>query len=200
MCGMTREQDIAYAAALGVDAVGLIFYPKSPRSVSVEQAKKLIQAVPAFLDIVAVMVNPDTSFVKVIVEELPVHYLQFHGDESPKFCTQFKKPYIKAIQAHSSAFINEKCSEYAEAVAILLDTPSTSHGGTGKIFDWTIIPDTLRKPIILAGGLTAKNIEMITNKKSLYAVDVCSGVESSPGVKDHDKMKQFVNALWGNYE
>ncbi|WP_094090705.1 phosphoribosylanthranilate isomerase [Legionella clemsonensis] len=197
MCGMTRAQDIAYAAALGVDAIGFIFYPKSPRYISIEQAKQLIHQVPAFLNIVAVLVNPDVSLVQQIIKELPVHYLQFHGNESARFCTGFKKPYIKAIQALSPDFIAKKCLEHTEASAILLDTPSVSHGGTGKMFDWNVIPDTLIKPLILAGGLTAENIEKAAKEHSFYAVDVCSGVEASPGIKDHEKMNQFVNALWG---
>ncbi|WP_370447945.1 phosphoribosylanthranilate isomerase [Legionella hackeliae] len=198
MCGMTREQDIAYAAALGVDAIGLIFYPKSPRCVSVKQAKELVQNLPAFLNIVAVVVNPSVASVNEIIKELPIDYLQFHGEESAEFCTQFKKPYIKAVQAISKDFITSMCIEHSQAAAILLDTPSSVHGGTGKVFDWSIIPDDIKTPLILAGGLNAENVVNATKKHLLYAVDVCSGIESSPGIKDYDKMNQFVSALWGS--
>ncbi|WED44078.1 phosphoribosylanthranilate isomerase [Legionella cardiaca] len=197
MCGMMREQDIAHAVALGVDAIGLIFYPKSPRCVSVEDAKILVQNAPVFLDIVAVLVNPLPSLVEQITHELPIQYLQFHGDEAPEFCTQFNKPFIKAIRANSRDFIDEQCAKHRHASAILLDTPSPVHGGTGQVFDWTVIPENIKKPLILAGGLSASNIRKAVTGRSVYAVDVCSGVEASPGIKDHNKMSQFVNALWG---
>lgn len=197
MCGMTKAQDIAHAVALGVDAIGLIFYPKSPRHVSVEQAKKLVRDVPAFLNVVAVLVNPHSTLVKEIIEELPIQYLQFHGQESPEFCSQFKKQYIKAIPANSKDQIEKLSAEHRYASAILLDTPSTAHGGTGLSFNWQVIPDKLDKPLILAGGLNANNVKEAVTGHSIYAVDVCSGVEVSPGIKDHDKMSQFVNALWG---
>ncbi len=195
---MTRERDIAHATSLGVDAIGLIFYPKSSRYVSVEQAKILVQNAPVFLNIVAVLVNPAASLVEQIIRELPVQCLQFHGEESPEFCTQFKKPYIKAIQANSRDFITKLSSQHRHASAILLDTPSAAyHGGTGKVFDWEVIPENSKKPLILAGGLDANNVRKAVTGRSVYAVDVCSGIEVSPGIKDHDKMSQFVNALWG---
>lgn len=198
MCGMTREQDIAHAVALGVDAIGLIFYPKSARYVLIEQAKKLLREVPVFVDVVAVLVNPDSSLVEQVISELPIQWLQFHGEESAEFCSQFKKPYIKAIQASSTITINQLSVEHLHASAILLDTPSaTYHGGTGKVFNWDVIPQNFKKPLILAGGLNATNVNTAVAMCSPYAVDVCSGIEASPGIKDHDKMSQFVNALWG---
>ncbi len=205
MCGMTRISDITHAISLGVDAIGLIFYEKSSRHVSVEQAKLLLlnhpfpspeRGLPAFVDIVAVFVNPEASFVKQVITELPIQLLQFHGDESPEFCEQFDIPYIKAIPAESPDAIIQAADQYTHAAAILLDTPSaTSRGGTGLAFDWQIIPRQLSKPIILAGGLDASNVVSAITACSPYAVDVCSGIEASAGIKDHDKMSAFVNVL-----
>lgn len=197
ICGMTQERDIAQAIALGVDAIGLIFYSKSARFISIAQAKKLLAKHPVFVDVVAVLVNPTLAQVDEIISELPIQWLQFHGEESPEFCSQFKKPYIKAIQATSTQAIEHLVAQHENAAAILLDTPSIQHGGTGEVFDWELIPKNLQKPLILAGGLNAANVAQAVNLYSPYAVDVCSGVEISAGVKDHGKMSQFFNALWG---
>lgn len=196
MCGMTRANDIAHAISLGVDAIGLIFYEKSARHVSIEHAKILLQGLPAFVDAVAVFVNSDLPFVTQVIKELPVQLLQFHGDESPAFCEKFGKPYIKAIPATSAEAIIKAAEPYVHAAAILLDTPSTNRGGTGLAFDWQIVPRQLAKPIILAGGLDAYNVASAITACSPYAVDVCSGIEASAGIKDHDKMNSFVNVLW----
>ena len=195
---MTQKIDIAHAVSLGVDAIGLIFYQKSVRHLSIKHAKKILQDLPAFVDAVAVFVNPDVSFVRQVMAELPIQCMQFHGDESPTFCEQFGQPYIKAVPATSACAIIKATEQYQHAAAILLETPSTfSRGGTGLPFDWQIIPRQLAKPIILAGGLSALNVPAAIATCSPYAVDVCSGIESSVGIKDHDKMSQFVNRLWG---
>lgn len=198
MCGMTRAADIAYAASLGVDAIGLIFYPKSSRCVSLSQAKALLQDLPPLVDTVAVLVNPDSAFVETLLAELDITYLQFHGEETPAFCQQFDKPYIKAIPAASQEAIEQSVQAFTGATALLLDTPSaTNKGGSGLVFDWQIIPKALPKPCFLAGGLNASNVLAATRTVQPYAVDVCSGVEASPGIKDPQKMSQFINALWG---
>lgn len=196
MCGMTKPEDIAYAAALGVDAVGLIFASESSRCVSLMQAKKLLERLPIFVEAVAVLVNPSTLLVDEILSELPIARLQFHGEESPEFCRQFKRPYIKAMQVTTAASIYEAATKYADATAILLDSPSeTNHGGTGKTFDWGLIPNNLSIPFILAGGLDSNNIKAAVKKTNPNAVDVCSGIELSPGIKDKNLMKQFTEAL-----
>ena len=198
MCGMTRAEDVAHAITLGVDAIGLIFYPKSPRNITIEKARVLLKNLPPFVDAVAVLVNPEETFVRQIIEELPIQLLQFHGDESPEFCQRFSKPFIKAMQPQTTGQIQQVMQEYGKASAILLDTPSeTSRGGTGIAFDWQIIPQNLPKPFILAGGLNASNILDAIKRSKPYAVDVCSGIEAMPGVKDHIKMNQFVKVLWG---
>lgn len=197
MCGITREEDIAHAAALGVDAVGLVFAPKSPRFVSITQAKKLLKKLPLFVDVVAVLDNPSTLLVDEIISELPIVWLQFHGDESAEFCGQFKKPFIKAMRVDTAAAIYRYCEDYQQASAILLDTPSErARGGTGQTFDWGLIPNNLTKPFILAGGLNAANVSLAVHRCSPYGVDVSSGIETSLGIKDHDKMTQFVKAVW----
>ena len=198
MCGMTRANDIAYAVSLGVDAVGFIFYQQSRRHLSVLQATDLLKGLPAFVDAVAVFVNPDASLVKQVLSALPIQYLQFHGEESPQFCEQFGVSYIKAIPAMSAAMITTTVQQYPKAAAILLDTPSmVSRGGSGVPFDWKVIPKQLSTPIILAGGLDHANVNSAVTACAPYAVDVCSGIEASVGIKDHQKMSQFVSQLWG---
>lgn len=198
ICGMTKKEDIACAIDLGVDAIGLIFYAKSSRYVTVEQAQELLKNIPPFVTVTAVLVDPDKTLVEQIIQELPVDLLQFHGDESSEFCHQFNKSFIKAIPAESESYIQHMTHQFMRAEAILLDTPSLqAKGGTGLTFDWQIIPRQGMKPYILAGGLNVSNILDAVNTSHPYAVDVCSGVEASPGVKDHQKMNQFIRALWG---
>ena len=196
MCGMTRANDIAHAIALGVDAIGLIFYPKSSRYVNLAAAKSLLQTLPAFVDVVAVFVNPQVNFVTQVIKELPIQCLQFHGDESPEFCGQFGLPYVKAVSATSLQTITQMVTIYPQAAAILLDTPSsTARGGTGVKFDWQIIPKIMARPLILAGGLDSLNVGAAITACAPYAVDVCSGIEVSAGIKDHEKMSQFVTSV-----
>ncbi|MFJ1267333.1 phosphoribosylanthranilate isomerase [Legionella lytica] len=196
MCGMTRSDDIAHAIGLGVDAIGLIFYPKSSRHVTVEQAKILLKDSPPFVGTVAVLVDPCVELVQQIIEELPIQLLQFHGAESVAFCQQFNKPFIKAIHSDSSTYIQQMAENYVGARAILLDTPSnTVRGGTGLTFDWGVIPQRLDKPYILAGGLDESNVLDAIKSCHPYAVDLCSGIEASPGIKDHTKMTQFMKRI-----
>lgn len=198
MCGMTRAEDIAYASSLGVDAIGLIFYPKSPRAISLDKAVQLTENIPPFLSVVAVLVNPDPIFVHDLLAEVPIHVLQFHGDETPEFCEQFNRPYIKSLQTESTGQMQQAVQTYAKAAAILFDTPSAStRGGTGQSFDWQVIPKNLAKPYILAGGINEGNIDEALLSCSPYAIDMCSGIESAPGVKDHTKMSRFIKAIWG---
>lgn len=198
MCGMTQIEDVDYAIRLGVDAIGLIFYQKSSRFLTIEKARKLLKNIPPFVDVVAVMVNPERDTVQQIIDELPVTLLQFHGDESPGFCDEFGLPYIKAMHAKTTGQIQHLSNEFTRARAILLDTANeTSRGGTGVAFDWRIIPETLSKPYILAGGLNEVNVQDAIKVCAPYAVDVCSGIEALPGVKDHQKMSRFIKVLWG---
>jgi phosphoribosylanthranilate isomerase len=200
MCGMTRAEDVAHAINLGVDAIGLIFYLKSPRYITIEPARFLLKNLPPFVSAVAVLVDPEIALVEQILDELPIHLLQFHGDESPEFCQQFDKPYIKAIRPHTADQIKQEMNRYSKAGALLLDTPSdTGKGGTGLTFDWNIIPRDLPKPYILSGGLNQGNVSEAI-KIHPYAVDVCSGIEVQPGIKDHLKMSQFIKEARKNNE
>lgn len=200
LCGMTRTEDIACAIDLGADAIGLIFYEKSSRCVTVEKARQLLKNIPPFITITAVVVNPARALVEQIITQLPVDLLQFHGDESPEYCQQFNRPFIKAIAAESESYIQQMSAHYTHARAILLDTPSAlSKGGTGMTFDWLMIPQQTSKPFILAGGLNAANIRQAVNRCAPYAVDVCSGIEASPGIKDHQKMNELMRTLWHSH-
>lgn len=199
MCGMTREEDIRYAVSLGVDAIGLIFYPGSSRYVTIEHARSIVRDLPPFVDVVAVVVNPLQTDLEDIISEIPVQWIQFHGDEPPEFCARFRKPYIKSVAALSTQLIEQSMKLHKSASAILLDTPSlTQRGGVGRVFDWDVIPEKRNKPVILAGGLDALNVKRAVSLTRPYAVDVCSGIETAPGIKDHGQMLEFVNALRGD--
>lgn len=195
MCGMTRIDDIQKAIQLGVNAIGLVFYPQSPRAVGIKEARSLLRDIPPFVNTVAVLVNPKVSDVTQLLDELPIDFLQFHGDESPAFCEQFQHPYIKALHGDEPLIFND----YSSAKAILLDSATkTLRGGTGQTFNWELIPDARNKPLILAGGLNELNVASAVASCAPFAVDVCSGVEVSPGVKDPIKMQRFLDALWRN--
>jgi phosphoribosylanthranilate isomerase len=201
MCGMTRKEDIDHAINLGVDAVGLIFYPQSRRCVSVSQAQSLLKNTPPFVDVVAVLVNPEIDLVQRIINELPIQLLQFHGKESADFCAQFARPYIKTIHPVNQSNIEEAMHVYEGAAAILLDTPSEElQGGTGRCFDWQMIPQQRSKPLILAGGLNEQNVLLALKQTQAFAIDVCSALEVTAGIKDHQKMQQFMQVLRNAHE
>jgi phosphoribosylanthranilate isomerase len=199
MCGMTRKEDIQHAVAIGADAIGLIFYPNSSRFVTLETATEITRAIPPFIDTVAVFVNPSVDEVKHVLGLLTISMLQFHGEEPASFCEQFAKPYIKAVSATSTQHILEISQQHPNACALLIDTPSEKQkGGSGQTFDWQKIPPSLTLPTILAGGLHAGNVSSAIRDRTLHAVDVCSGIESTAGIKDHKKMMQFIQALASN--
>ncbi|MCK5523809.1 MAG: tryptophan synthase subunit beta [Thiomargarita sp.] len=193
ICGITRPQDALLAAKLGADAIGLVFYKKSSRAVSVKQAQSIIQALPPFVTVVGLFVNAEPTFVQDILAKLPLELLQFHGEESPDYCSHFDKPYIKALRMRSGIDIQSSAQEYSEAKALLLDTYVQGvKGGTGVPFNWQEVPLLLSKPIIVAGGLTPNNVSRAIMALHPYAVDVSGGVESTKGIKDADKMSAFL--------
>lgn len=195
ICGITRPEDARVAAQAGADAIGLVFFEKSPRNISIEQAREVIQATPAFVSITALFVNPSPDFVNQILEQVNPDLLQFHGDEPPLFCESFGRHYIKAVKFHSADDVLDGLKRYNRAAGILLDTPDELvRGGSGKSFDWRLAPDEGRGRIILAGGLNPDNLADAIRLVQPYAVDVSSGVESAPGVKDHNKIRDFVSA------
>lgn len=194
-CGMTSVADALLAAELGVDAIGLIFYSPSLRNVSLDNARMIANSMPPFISKVGVVVNENRATIQSILDSVPLDILQFHGQESSDYCRSFGKPYIKTI--HIDQMLNEDIEhQYEDAVALLLDT-KTQHlpGGSGVTFDWKYIPATLTKPIILAGGLTVDNIDQALRQVKPYAVDVTSGIEREKGMKDQQKMSDFINRV-----
>ena len=201
-CGITRSQDVDVAAEVGVDAIGLVFYPPSSRLLSIPQARTLSQAIPAFVTTVALFLNPDEDDVKRVVDAIQPDLLQFHGTESANFCSQFQHPYIKALalggntQDSSDASLAQQITEHAQARGFLLDSHAPgSTGGTGDRFDWTRIPQNPNYPLVLAGGLDPTNVGDAVRLVRPYAVDVSSGVESAPGIKDANKMREFADQV-----
>ena len=196
ICGITRVVDAAVAARLGVDAVGLVFYPKSPRHVSVEQARELVAGLPAFVTVTALFLDPGREAVQQVLDKVRVELLQFHGVEPAEFCRSFGRPYIKAVPMGSQADLTEYAQRHAQAAALLLDSHATGHkGGTGVSFDWSAVPKVGGPPLILAGGLKPENVGTAIRIVQPYGVDVSSGVESAPGIKDADKMAAFVREV-----
>lgn len=196
ICGITRWQDAQLAAALGVDAIGLIFYGGSKRVVDLKQAQTIVSALPPFVSVVALFVNATAEEVRHVLAHVPVHILQFHGDETAAFCRQFNRPYIKAIRVYDAASVDQLKGSYVDARALLLDAAvPQAYGGTGQTFDWSLIPQGLAQPWVLSGGLTPDNIEAALQLPHLQAVDICSGVELSAGVKDARKMKALMQKI-----
>ena len=198
ICGLTRRTDALCAAMLGVDAIGLVFYPRSPRAVSIDSASEIVSGLPPFVNVVALFVDERAERIREVIENVAVDLLQFHGTESPEFCESLNVPYIKAIGMDDRTDVGEMERRYASARGLLLDTwDPEQKGGTGQQFDWSRIPQTCRKPIILAGGLQAGNVAAALSAVRPFAVDVSSGVEVGKGIKDRDKMAAFVKAVKG---
>jgi phosphoribosylanthranilate isomerase len=198
ICGITRIEDALAAVEAGADAIGLVFYAKSPRAVSVQQARAIIAALPPFITTVGLFVNASRCEVNETLDAVPLDLLQFHGDETPEQCEGYHRPYIKALRVKAGDQIVEACRAYRNARGILLDTYVEGvPGGTGETFDWALIPSTLEKPIILAGGLTSANVAQAIAQVRPYAVDVSGGVEKSKGIKDRDKILAFMSAVQG---
>jgi phosphoribosylanthranilate isomerase len=196
ICGITREQDLQAAIAAGVDALGFVFYAKSPRNVSPQQASGLLRAMSPFVTRVGLFVDPDGAMVRATLAEVPLDVLQFHGDESPEFCRQFGRPYLKAIRVRAGVDLVECAARYADAQGLLLDAYVDGvQGGTGESFDWALIPRRLPLPVILSGGLHPGNVAAAVRAVRPYAVDVSSGVESAKGIKDATKIAAFIGEV-----
>lgn len=199
ICGICRAEDARAAADAGADAIGLVFYPPSPRAVTLEQAVAIAGALPAFVSSVALFVNPRPEEVELVLRRLRPDLLQFHGDEDAGFCAQFAMPYLKAVRvgaATGAADLLECASRFHSAKALLLDTLAAGvYGGSGESFDWRVVPATMRGQIVLSGGLTPENVGGAVRAVRPWAVDVSSGVEAGKGVKDHRKVAQFIEAV-----
>jgi len=202
ICGFTRVEDALAAAELGVDAIGLVFYPPSPRNVAIERAVEIVRALPAFVTAVGLFVDAEPAWIHEVLSQVHIDCLQFHGDESPEACRMYGKPYIKAIRMQAETELSRLESRYADAAGLLLDAyhPGVK-GGTGSGFDWDLIPRESRLPIILAGGLSPENATLAVQQVRPYALDVSSGVEAGKGVKDTAKMAAFIRKTnQANYE
>ncbi len=195
MCGITRADDAQHAIANGVDALGMVFYAGSRRALSITQAVELVKHWPPFVCRVGLWVNPSVVEVQAAIDMNCVDLLQFHGDESEQFCQQFLRPYIKAIRVGADIHQwQQQLNLYPSAQAILLDTQTNGQwGGTGQCFDWQLWPQS-KQPLILAGGLTPKNVAQAVSQLRPYAVDVSGGIEVTGqfGVKDPVLMSEFI--------
>jgi phosphoribosylanthranilate isomerase len=196
ICGITRPEDALAAARAGADAIGLVFYPKSPRAVTIEQAQAVCSVLPPFVTTVALFVDAEHFAVQDVLNAVPVDLLQFHGAESPTECAAFGRPFIKAIRMRDDVDLAQTAADYTAGRGLLLDAWSpTEAGGTGEVFDWGRVPRDLDSPIILAGGLHPANVAEAVRATRPYAVDVSSGVEASKGIKDADKITAFIQAV-----
>lgn len=192
ICGLTRSADVSAAVLAGADALGFVFAERSKRFIGTGQAKELVREVPAFVSRVGLFMDPDEQAVAEVMAQVPLSLLQFHGSEDAGFCRQFGLPYIKAVSMgpdRELAFIEQ---EYFDAAGLLLDSHSPGDtGGTGQVFDWSMIPD-IALPLVLAGGLTPENVGQAVRQVKPWAVDVSSGVEDAPGQKSTAKMQAFI--------
>lgn len=195
ICGITRRQDAEFAVEMGADALGLVFYPHSPRVVTIAQAKEITDGLSPFVSIVALFVDADPDEVRACMAALPTAILQFHGDESAEYCEQFGRPYLKAVRVQVDTDLVHIANEYDSASAILLDSYQPGlPGGTGQVFDWSLIK-TINKPLILAGGLNVDNVVSAIKQVQPYAVDVSGGVEQAKGIKDKQKITAFMQEV-----
>jgi phosphoribosylanthranilate isomerase len=196
ICGVTRAEDALTACRAGADAIGLVFYPPSPRNVSVATARAIVEQLPAFVTIVGLFVDASADLIARARAEVPLDVLQFHGDESPEFCERFDAPYVKAVRMQPEVDLLEYARRYKRARGLLLDTFVTgAQGGTGRRFDWTLIPAHVPLPIVLSGGLDPENVEQAIRSVRPWAVDVSSGVEAAKGIKDPQRILAFINGV-----
>jgi phosphoribosylanthranilate isomerase len=195
ICGITRGADAKAAADAGADAIGLVFYPPSPRFLSIERAREIRDALPPFVQSVALFVNADAAQVAQVIGRVHPGMLQFHGDEAPEFCAQFGLPFVKAYRVRSGVNAAVSALEYlrpfSSAAAWLFDSHVPEYGGVGESFDWSLVPET-DKPVILSGGLSRANVAAAIRRVKPWGVDVSSGVESAKGIKDAAKIAAFM--------
>ena len=195
-CGMTRVEDALLAARLGVDAIGLVFTARSRRRVALKQAQAIRRALPPFVDAVALFMDDEAGLVAEVIEAVQPDLLQFHGAEADDWCVRFGRPYLKAIAMGEGAAALPRLRDYPHAAALLLDGHGAGEaGGSGKAFDWSLLPRDFGQPLILAGGLHAGNVAAAIRTARPWAVDVASGVESAPGIKDAGKLRDLIAAV-----
>jgi phosphoribosylanthranilate isomerase len=193
ICGITRVQDLHAACEAGADALGFVFYEKSPRHLAIDAAAALVRELPPFVQSVGLFVNAEPAFIEAVLQAVPLDLLQFHGDEAAADCTRYGRPYIKAIRVTAGTDLLKCAADFETARGLLLDAyvPGVP-GGTGESFDWKLIPPGLPKPVILSGGLTPANVADAVTRVRPWAVDVSSGVEAAKGIKDPHHVAQFI--------
>ena len=196
ICGITQIDDALAAAAAGADAIGLVFYAQSARAVNIDSARAICAALPAFVTATGLFVDAEPNMIRDVIARVPLDLLQFHGDETPAYCAQFSRPYIKALRMRDDVDVVAAANQYEHARGILLDTyRAGAAGGTGETFDWQRVPHLLRDKIVLAGGLNPANVAAAVAQLRPYAVDVSGGVEAAPGRKDAQKIEAFIAAV-----
>ena len=192
ICGLTRPDDVRAAVDAGADAIGLVFYPPSPRHVELAQAATLAALIPPFVTTVGLFVNADEAQVRRVLDAVPLQLLQFHGDESEAECARYGRPWIKAARMRPGVDLLEFAACHPGARGILVDAFVDGYGGGGKVFDWSLIPDGFDRPLVLSGGLTPDNVSEAVRRVRPWAVDVSSGVESAKGIKDARLITAFI--------
>jgi phosphoribosylanthranilate isomerase len=192
ICGITRSVDARAAAEAGADAIGLVFYPPSPRYLSTERAVEIRDALPPFVQTVALFVNPDAAQVAQVIGRVRPAMLQFHGEEDPAFCAQFGTPFVKACRVRPGVDALEYLRPFSRAAAWLFDSYVPEYGGVGEAFDWSLLPVTKERPVILSGGLSRANVAEAIRRARPWGVDVSSGVEAAKGIKDAAKIAAFM--------
>jgi len=195
ICGVRREADVEAAVEAGADAIGLVFHPPSPRHVAVARAAELVRRLPPFVAPVALFVNAEVSEVQAVLAAIPMLVLQFHGEETPGYCARFSRPYLKAVRMAPEVDLLDSSRRFASAQALLLDAHVEAYGGGGKVFDWSLVPADVARPVVLSGGLHAGNVIAGIQQVRPWAVDVSSGVESARGVKDAELIRRFCEAV-----
>lgn len=196
ICGITRTQDALSAVEQGADAIGLVFYPPSPRYVELEQAKQIAAVLPPFVSCVGLFVNADAETIAEVVDQVGIDLIQFHGNECAEYCAQHRRPWIRAVRMQPEVDVHAQIQQFAAARGVLLDAYRAGvPGGTGETFDWERIPADLAGQLVLAGGLNADNVATAVAQVRPYAVDVSGGVEAAPGIKDADRIARFMRAV-----
>jgi phosphoribosylanthranilate isomerase len=196
ICGITRQSDALAAINAGVDALGLVFYPGSARALSLADAEAVVRSLPPLITLVGLFVDAEAGLVEEACQRLPLGLLQFHGQETDDFCRGFSRPWMKALRIADDSDVPAMIDQHPGAAAILLDTwRADQPGGTGDSFNWRQVPANPTRPLVLAGGLNAGNVGRAISMTQPFAVDVSGGVEESPGIKNREKMEQFVAAV-----
>jgi phosphoribosylanthranilate isomerase len=196
ICGITSVNDGLAAARHGADAIGLIFYPPSPRLVTLERAREIAQSLPLFVARVAVFVNAARAEVEAVIAACRPDLLQFHGEETADFCRGFGVSYLRSLRVREGVDLLESLSPFNDAAGWLLDAYRQElYGGTGEVFDWDLVPRAAARPLVLSGGLDAENVGAAIRRVRPWAVDVSSGVEAAKGVKDERRIAAFMEAV-----